>query len=127
MNYRAFKPISVIVLFFFLWTFGGVFEVAYAFKNSDKSQVTSYKSKTPKPEEEFEKEIEDIYQALTDPTAPFNLQTPMLFRNSSGAKASMNCFEMLMKSLSLEIRVIGFSPIHIDSWMESKGSRGCSA
>jgi len=50
-----------------------------------------------------------------------------LFRNSSGVEALINCFEILMNPLSLEIRVIGFSPMHIDRWIESKGSRGYSA
>jgi hypothetical protein len=47
----------------------------------------------------------------------------MVFKNPSGVKALMNCLEILMKSLSLEMRVAGFSPMHIESWMASKGSR----
>ena len=56
-----------------------------------------------------------------------NIKVQILFKNSSGVNALMNCLEILIKSLSLEIRVMGFNPIHIARWMESKGSRGCSA
>lgn len=38
------RIISVIVLSFFLWTFGGVFDIAYAIKDSQKSEVSSQQS-----------------------------------------------------------------------------------
>lgn len=60
---------SVVVLFFFCWTFGGLFDIAYAFKNSDELRVTSKEKKTQniqKPEGKFQKAIEDIDQILTD-------------------------------------------------------------
>lgn len=60
---RPIKIISAIVLFFFVWSFGGVFDIAYAFKNSDQPSAISSqttKPKTQRPEEKFQKTIEDI-------------------------------------------------------------------
>ncbi|MCI0469597.1 MAG: transglutaminase, partial [Nitrospirae bacterium] len=74
----AIKFISIIVLWFFTWTFGGIFDIAYAIKNSDELGVLSSKIKgnqtsshtnqpqKPRPEEKFQKAIEDIEQALID-------------------------------------------------------------
>jgi hypothetical protein len=33
MNHKFIKTLAVVVLFFFSWTFGGVFQVAYAIDN----------------------------------------------------------------------------------------------
>ena len=51
----------------------------------------------------------------------------MLFKNASGVVAVINFLAILMKSLSLEIRVAGFMPIHNARWTASKGSSICSA
>jgi hypothetical protein len=78
MDFRykpAVRAISLTVLFFFCWTFGGVFDVAYAVKNSSQHTVDSsqenptkntQQSKTQKPEEKFQKTIEDIENILAD-------------------------------------------------------------
>jgi hypothetical protein len=78
MDFRyqpAIKVISVIVLFFFCWTFAGGFDVAYAVKNSSQHTVDSsqenptkntQQSKTQKPEEKFQKTLEDIENILAD-------------------------------------------------------------
>jgi transglutaminase-like putative cysteine protease len=73
------RVISIIVLFFFCWSFAGGFDVAYAIKNSDKLQVASNKLNTSqqssasadqpmagKPEEKFEKTLTELEQILTD-------------------------------------------------------------
>ncbi len=60
------KVISVTVLFFFTWTFGGAFDIAYAIKDSQQPSVKPQQSKTLKPEEKFQKAIEDIEQILSD-------------------------------------------------------------
>jgi len=65
---RPLKIISTTVLAFFLWTFGGLFDIAYAIKNDQQRTITAQQPQGQKPEEEFEKEIEDIYQALADQT-----------------------------------------------------------
>jgi len=68
---------SIVVLSFFLWTFGGVFDIAYAIKSDQQSAVSnqqistgypvvSSQPKTQKPEEKFQKAIDDIEQALSD-------------------------------------------------------------
>lgn len=81
----AYKPalrvISTIVLSFFIWTFGGVFEVAQAVKDSDpgpetggqaiQSAVTPsglpfHQEEGKKPEEKFQKTIEDIEKIIGD-------------------------------------------------------------
>ena len=74
MDFR-YKPvvrvISLAVLFFFCWTFGGIFDiVAFAATDSKQTagsskQLTSQSSsqtqpKSQKPEEKFQKTIEDI-------------------------------------------------------------------
>ena len=72
MNFKhnpAIKIIPTFVLFFFTWTFGGVFDIAHAIKDSDKLQLVSAKSKNsrqPKThgtEEKFKKAIEHVEQA----------------------------------------------------------------
>ena len=76
------RAISVTVLFFFCWTFGGIFDIAYAIKNSDQQSAISNQQKEnnqkslqgsrpakKKPEEKFQKTIEDIEKTLTDTTS----------------------------------------------------------
>ncbi len=60
------KTISTIVLAFFLWSFGGVFDIAYAFKGSDQPSAVSNQPQKPngkKPEEKFEEALEKIREA----------------------------------------------------------------
>ncbi len=57
------KTISIIVLAFFLWSFGGVFDIAYAITDSSKFQVASFKLKEQKPSEKFEEALEKIREA----------------------------------------------------------------
>ncbi|MFZ3136727.1 MAG: hypothetical protein WA126_04955, partial [Thermodesulfovibrionales bacterium] len=75
------KVISIIVLIFFTWTFGGAFDIAYAIKNSSQHTVdgsqgnptkNTQKAKTPKPEEKFQKAIEDIEAILNDSATETN-------------------------------------------------------
>jgi hypothetical protein len=69
MDLRRFsilRIISTVVLAFFIWTFGGVFDITYAIKVSQKSEVRTQKSKNPKPEEKFNKALEDIEQIITN-------------------------------------------------------------
>jgi len=40
---RVLRIISLIVLFFFSWTFAGIFDVAYAVKNSSEFKVKKTK------------------------------------------------------------------------------------
>ncbi|MEW6416809.1 MAG: hypothetical protein AB1480_01655 [Nitrospirota bacterium] len=72
---RPIKVISIIVLFFFFWTFAGGVDVAYGIKNSSQHTVdgsqenptkNTQKSKSQKPEEKFQKTIDDIEKILTD-------------------------------------------------------------
>ncbi len=81
MDYRYNRPIriiSLVTLLFFCWTFGGIFDIAYAIKDSSQHTVDSsqenptkntQKSKTQKPEEKFQKTVEDIEKTLTDTTS----------------------------------------------------------
>jgi len=80
MDFRFTRPIRIIsltALFFFCWTFGGIFDiVAFAATDSKQSagsskQLTSQSSsqtqpKIPKPEEKFQKTIDDIEKILND-------------------------------------------------------------
>src|SRR4030042_5401257 len=79
MDFRykpAIRIISLTVLFFFCWTFGGIFDIV-AFAATDSKQTPSNKqlsnqsstqgqSNTPKPEEKFQKTIEDIENVLEE-------------------------------------------------------------
>src|SRR4030043_1211153 len=75
------KVISIIVLFFFCWSFGGIFDVvAVAATHSKQTGKSSQKSPSSdqqssasadqpmagKPEEKFQKTLEDIEQILID-------------------------------------------------------------
>jgi hypothetical protein len=47
-HYRILRIISLIVLFSFSWTFGGLFDIAYAVKYSDQRSGISSQGKTGK-------------------------------------------------------------------------------
>ncbi|MBM4136391.1 MAG: hypothetical protein FJ241_06100 [Nitrospira sp.] len=82
MDFRykpAIRIISLVTLLFFSWTFCGMLDIAYAIKNSDQQSAISYQQKEnnqkssqgsiptkQKPEEKFQKAIENIEQVLTD-------------------------------------------------------------
>jgi hypothetical protein len=66
MNHKTYKPIAIIVLLSFSWTFGGLFDIAYAFKNSPQTSDIRQQTKAQRPEEKFQKAIEDIEKILTD-------------------------------------------------------------
>ena len=79
MDFRYNRPIRIVsltVLFFFCWTFGGIFDIV-AFAATDNKQATnsnqrsaissqSSQPKPQKPEEKFQKTIEDITQIVND-------------------------------------------------------------
>ncbi|MHB8882209.1 MAG: transglutaminase-like domain-containing protein [Thermodesulfovibrionales bacterium] len=76
------RIISTIVLSFFTWTFGGVFDIAYAVKDSNQLSASSQQrinknnqqadsnnpqtKKETRPEEKFGKDIEEIANILKD-------------------------------------------------------------
>ena len=68
MNHKFIKTLAVVVLFFFSWTFGGVFQVAYAIDNLPQTPSNTDSSRTPKSEERFQKAIEEIGEILENPT-----------------------------------------------------------
>lgn len=71
---RSLRIISTIILAFFLWTFGGLFDVAYAVKISEQQSKSSAQSsaighqqtKKSKSEEKFGKDMEDLGSILKD-------------------------------------------------------------
>ena len=71
LSSRIFKVISFVVLFFFTWTSGGLFQVAYAVKDIGKGQEVSgqQKQKEEKTEEKLQKTLDEIEGILTDPAA----------------------------------------------------------
>lgn len=60
MNHKVFRPIAIVVLFFFSWTFAGICNFAYAVDNLPDTPPQNQSTQTPKPEEKFQKTIEDI-------------------------------------------------------------------
>ena len=67
MNDMRLKIVAVVVLFFFSWTFAGVFQVAYAIDNLPQSSSNTDSSRTPKSEERLQKAIEEIEEVLENP------------------------------------------------------------
>lgn len=66
MNHKLLKSLAIIVLFFFLWTFAGICNFAYAVDNLKDPPPLNQSSQTPKAEERFQKVTEDIGQILED-------------------------------------------------------------
>lgn len=72
--FKIIRPVSIIVLAFFLWSFGGIVDIAYAIKSSDQQSaingqnskpntqpsVVSNQQTIPKSEEKFQKAIDEI-------------------------------------------------------------------
>jgi len=61
------RAVSCILLFFFTWTFGGLFDIAYAVKGSSKETGGSsqQKKKEKSPEEKFSISLDKIEQILS--------------------------------------------------------------
>lgn len=65
MSYKILRPIAVIVLFFFSWTFLGIYNLAYAIdKQISQSALAANQPKKQRPEEKLQKGIEDIIQTI---------------------------------------------------------------
>ncbi|MEW6054877.1 MAG: transglutaminase domain-containing protein [Nitrospirota bacterium] len=70
----ALKIIAVLILFFFTWTFGGLFDIAYAVKNSQQAigsrqeskSKGNQQSKPEKPEEKFQRTLDEIEQIIQE-------------------------------------------------------------
>lgn len=67
MNHKLLKSLAIIVLFFFLWTFAGIYNFAYAVDNLPQPSNNTQQAQTPKSEERFQKAIEEIGEILEDP------------------------------------------------------------
>ena len=68
--HRVLRPIALVVLSFFLWTFGGGFEIAHAMKT--ESQPAAKTSTNQKPDAKFQQTLDDIDRILTDSTTDAN-------------------------------------------------------
>lgn len=64
-NNHVIRIISTVVLSFFLWTFGGFYELAYALKTHQKPSPTAHLSKKKISKKEFHRVINDIEKILT--------------------------------------------------------------
>jgi transglutaminase-like putative cysteine protease len=64
----TFRVVSIAVLFFFLWTFGGLVDIAYAAKNGSQLSVVGgqKKSKQDKTAEKLNRAIYSIEKIITD-------------------------------------------------------------
>ncbi|MBI4849332.1 MAG: hypothetical protein HY808_12295 [Nitrospirae bacterium] len=90
------KTVSTVVLFFFSWTFGGLFDVAYAAKSATEQKSNSAEVKNPrkqKPEEKFQKTIEDIEGILADTVT-----------DTDTKKGKLKAKKAEIESLDLEIK-----------------------
>jgi transglutaminase-like putative cysteine protease len=65
MEHRFLRLIAITVIFFFSWTFLGIYNLAYAIdKQISRSSLTTNQPKEPKPEEKLQRDIEDITQTI---------------------------------------------------------------
>ncbi len=69
MKSKLLKSLALVALFFFSWTFGGIYSFAYAVDNLKDSTPVSRPLRTPGAEEKFQRSIEDIEQILEDQSA----------------------------------------------------------
>jgi hypothetical protein len=69
MDGKYFKLLAIVVLFFFSWTSGGLFQVAYAVDNLKDAAPPNQSLHAPRPEERFQRSIENIRQVLDDQSA----------------------------------------------------------
>ncbi len=60
------RVISVVVMTCFLWTFGGIFDIAWAVKKSEELKVTGPVEKAEGPEERFGRAVSDMVQAVKE-------------------------------------------------------------
>ncbi|MEW6054880.1 MAG: transglutaminase-like domain-containing protein, partial [Nitrospirota bacterium] len=95
---RTLRIVSAIVLCFFTWTFGGVFDIAYAVKASQQAagnsqQVKSQESKEQKPEEKLEKALNDLEQFLSDTST----DTDTKKGKAKGKKGEIEALDVEMK------------------------------
>ncbi len=98
-NNPTLKVISIIVLAFFLWTFGGGFEIAYAAKNSSQHTVdSSQQTKKQKPEEKFQKAIEEIVQTVQ------KVQAVQTDKERENEKQKLKTKKTEIENLDVEIR-----------------------
>ncbi len=97
MNYKVFKPITIIVLLFFSWTFGGGLEVAYA---ATRTQSTEHRAQTKeqRPEEKFQKAIDEIGQAVQA------VQTVQTSEEREKEKSKLKSKRLEIEGLDVEIR-----------------------
>ncbi len=62
--HRVLRPIAIVVLSFFLWTFGGGFEIAHAM--NVQSRPTAKTSTNQKPDATFQQTLDDIDRVLNE-------------------------------------------------------------
>ena len=68
MNKKLLKSLAIVALFFFSWTFAGVFQFAYAIDNLPQTSSNTDSSRTPKSVERFQRAIEEVEEILEDPS-----------------------------------------------------------
>jgi transglutaminase-like putative cysteine protease len=74
MSHAYLKALSAVVLSFFIWTFGGIFEIAHAAQTGDLVQPKANQKSSVKPvgaDGRFQKAVEDIENLLDDTKADF--------------------------------------------------------
>lgn len=65
MSYKILRPIAILILFFFSWTFLGIYNLAYAI-DKQLSQSSLNQPKEQRPEERFEKSIRDVEDTINN-------------------------------------------------------------
>ncbi len=60
----ALRITSLVVLFFFSWTFGGLADIAYAVKNNKKLSASADQPKAERPEEKFTETLDEILEIV---------------------------------------------------------------
>ena len=70
MKRKIFRWVAIIVSCFFSWSFLGIYDLAYAIERRlNQPSYESKRSEASRPEERFQKVVEEIERILEDPTA----------------------------------------------------------
>lgn len=64
MRHRILRAVTFLVIFFFAWTMGGMFNIAYAAYNEIQKPAANQKQSL-KPEEKFQKAVDDLRDVIS--------------------------------------------------------------
>ena len=97
MSYKILRPIAILILFFFSWTFLGIYNLAYAI-DKQLSQSSLNQPKEQRPEEGFEKSIKEVEDTIN------NLKKVKTHEELINEKDSLRAKRQEIETQDIEIR-----------------------